>query len=449
MSDSKIRPPESLTPIGIVYEPSLLTRRKYFAFLFAALFVCFCSASMLGINQAQKTFRASMTKMAISRSTARMALTQTAMPTKTPTLTPTITLTPTQTYTPTLTLTPTLTPVLSWSKSVVDSSSNRPSYFLSMDISKNGKYYLAYLLDRSDDLMVVEGNGNSWKPLRNLSQLNKEGRAVGFNISLDIENSETPYLAYLIYDKEIGRGAVLVSDGTWSTATIGQNIQVLDMRIALDDRATPHFAILSKNGEIYYRSANTSLATVQTGVLPPPLVDVLANYYPITLAVDSNQNPTICYSRLGKLECIHQSGESWISTVVADNGIYPSLQIDGSGNLHLAYYDYQEQTLHYAFLSKGSSRWQTFRVDASENVGLYPSLRIDSNDLAHISYYDAGNTALKYAVGRLDGWSVYTVDNDGNVGLTSSLVLDDQDRPAIAYYDSERKRIYFVTSHQK
>ena len=141
MSHPTTRLPEKFVPRAIVYEESLLRRRRFFSLFIILFLFCLCSVFMLGLNQIQKTYRASMTKVAISRGTANMALTQTAMPTQTPTLTPTITLTPTQTYTPTLTLTPTSTPILSWSKSVVDSGSNRPSLFLSMDINKNGKYY--------------------------------------------------------------------------------------------------------------------------------------------------------------------------------------------------------------------------------------------------------------------------------------------------------------------
>lgn len=369
-------------------------------------------------------------------------------PPPTSTRNPTATITPTPTTTPTITPIPTATPVITWLKSVVDSD-NRPAFFLSMDLSSNGKYYLAYLLDQSDDLMVVEGDGHSWKPLRNLSQLNREGRSVGFYVNLDIGDGELPYLAYLIYDKGIGRGAYPTSEGNWSTATIGPNLDILDMRIAMDSKGIPHFAALSKNGEIFYRSASPNLITVDTGVLPPTSIAVASNYYPVTLAVDPSQHPYICFSKVGMLQCKYNLGNSWILTNVTENGIYPSLQIDASDNLHLAYYDYKEKSLKYAFQPEGSSKWSITIVDAAGNVGVYPSLKVDTNNLAHISYHDVDNTSLKYAIGQLDGWSVYTIDNDGNVGFTSSLVIDPQNNPAIGYYDSERKRIYFIAGHQK
>src|SRR5262245_51276332 len=69
-------------------------------------------------------YRATQTAFAVS--TIKQAQTLTAIPTAT--RTPTPTLTPTPTNTPT----PTATPEISWLRSIVESGSNRPGYFLSM-----------------------------------------------------------------------------------------------------------------------------------------------------------------------------------------------------------------------------------------------------------------------------------------------------------------------------
>lgn len=367
------------------------------------------------------------------------------------TITPTFTLTPTPTLTltPTPSLTPTPTAVFSWSKSVVESSDNRPGPFLSMDIGSDGTFYLAYFLDRNDELKIVEGDGRSWKTLRNLFQLNREGRSVGFYINLDLDSKDVPYLSYLIPDKSMARGVYLTSNGTWSSAAIGQNLDIFDMRVTVDKTGVPHYAVLAKNGDILYRTSTTDLTRIANGAVPPTSVEVNFRYFPIALAVDASQNPYICFSKSGTLQCIYNPGNSWDLMTVSENGIYPSLQIDTAGNLHLAYYNYQEKSLKYAFLSFGSSKWDIDTVDPTENTGWYPSLRVDSNGLVHISYYDADNTSLKYALGQMGGWSIYTVDNDGSVGLISSLVIDSQNNPAIAYFDSDRRSIYFNIGSQR
>ncbi len=360
----------------------------------------------------------------------------------------TITATSTAVPTPTQTLIPTATPVFSWSKSVVESSSNKPGPFLSMEVGSDGTYYLAYYLDRKDQLKVIEGNGKSWKALRNLVQLNTEGR-VGFYIDLDLSSGDVPYLSYLIYDKNIGRGVYQTSDSTWSSAVIGRDLNIFDMRVSLDTTGTPHYAVLSQNGDILYRTSRSDLTKIENGALPPSSIEVGFRYFPIALAVDSSQNPYICFSKSGILQCIYNTGNSWQTMRVAENGVYPSLQIDSLGNLHLAYYDYKERVLKYAFFSSRLSTWAIDTVDSTDGAGWYPSLRVDPNNWVHISYYDSINTSLKYARGRIGGWSRYTVDSDGDVGLISSLVIDLHNNPAIAYYDSNRRQINFAVGYQK
>jgi hypothetical protein len=221
------------------------------------------------------------------------------------------------------------------------------------------------------------------------------------------------------------------------------------MRVTVDTTGIRYYAVLAQNGDILYRTSKIDLTRIANRAIPPNSVEVSFRYFPLALAVDSSQNPYICFSKSGTLQCTYNRGSSWELMTVAENGIYPSLQIDIAGNMHLAYYDYQERTLKYAFLSAGSSKWAIDTVDSVENTGWYPSLRVDANNLVHISYYDAGNTSLKYALGQLGGWSIYTVDNDGNVGLISSLVIDSKNSPAIAYFDSDRRSIYFITGSQK
>ena len=373
---------------------------------------------------------------------------------------PTVTSSPTATRTPTATSTPkpppTLTPtpripVFDWTKSVVDEGNNKPGIFLSLDIDTHGEYYLAYFLERSDDLMIVEGDGKTWKPLGNIRQLNGEGEHVGLYINLNLSDDDIPYLSYMIYERNRGRGVYLISDGTWSTATISTNLKILDMRVEVDNEGIPHYVALSKTGDILYRGGELMdrMIKLDNKALPPDTIEVISQYFPIAMAVDASQDPYICFFKSDELQCTYKTGSSWKDMSVAENGIYPSLQIDNAGNLHLAYYDYEEKSLKYAYLGKGSSKWAIYTVDSEGDVGWYPSLKVDKNKFVHISYYDASNTSLKYAIGRMGEWSIQTIDKDGNVGITSSLVIDAQNNPAIAYYDSDNKRIYFSIGHRK
>lgn len=351
------------------------------------------------------------------------------------------------TRTPFPTLTPTATPVINWSRrSIVDSSSNRPGPFLSAAIDANGKYYVAYFQNSSDQLVLVEGDGQTWTPL-NLRQINIEARTVGLYVTLDINKDNYPYLSYLIWSKGTkkgpGRAGFLTSNGRWSLTTVGQNLDIYDMRSILDSTDIPHHAVLTKSGDVLYGSNGTTLEEVASEAFPSASI-IQNDYLPLALAIDALGQPNICFSISGEMQCRHRRMEVWESTNVPGNGIYPSLQVDDAGNLHLAFYDSKAKVLKYAFLSNRSSSWTVETVDSTPNTGLYPSLILDSNGLVHISYYDEGNSALKYATGQFGEWHTYQVDNDGNVGLISSLIIDLQNNPAIAYYDPDRRQIYFI-----
>ena len=188
---------------------------------------------------------------------------------------------------------------------------------------------------------------------------------------------------------------------------------------------------------------------VDTGALPPKSIEINYQYFPIAFDLDSSENPYICFFKANQLECIYQDGASWQYTAVAEDGIYPSLQIDEADNLHLAYYDYQEKSLKYAFKDRASSTWKIDTVDSHEEAGWYPSLRLDSNNSVHISYYDATSKTLKYAIGKAGKWVLQTVDEEGNVGYTSSLAIDSQNNPAIAYYGADTRQIYISLGQPK
>ncbi|MEN6372469.1 MAG: hypothetical protein ABFD64_10715 [Armatimonadota bacterium] len=140
--------------------------------------------------------------------------------------------------------------------------------------------------------------------------------------------------------------------------------------------------------------------------------------------------------RAGSLKYAVKSGGTW-STQVVDGpgyrGMYPSLVLDASGNPHISYYDYWNGDMKYASLV--GTAWQITTVDSVGNVGMFSSLALDSSGNPHISYYDYGNGKLKYASMVSGNWSVEVVDSDSDVGQYSSIALDPSGKPVISYYD--------------
>ena len=143
---------------------------------------------------------------------------------------------------------------------------------------------------------------------------------------------------------------------------------------------------------------------------------------------------------------------------VLNYGLYPSLALDPNDHPRIAYYDGQFGNLSYAQEGANGSGdcysddWWCDWIDFTGDVGKYPSMdivQVNGSTEIHIAYYDASNGKLKHAwmtpfnsncgplIGSLYLWKCDTVDTMG-VGINwpaISLTLDENANPYIAYQD--------------
>lgn len=81
-----------------------------------------------------------------------------------------------------------------------------------------------------------------------------------------------------------------------------------------------------------------------------------------------------------------------------DVGWMSSLDVDGDGRVHVAYYYNIPDVLKYgtcATACANQGNWRTKVVD-SPSVGTYPSIVVDRNGAVHATYHDLANASLKY-----------------------------------------------------
>jgi flagellar hook assembly protein FlgD len=139
---------------------------------------------------------------------------------------------------------------------------------------------------------------------------------------------------------------------------------------------------------------------------------------------------------------VRQSG-LWTTTVIdttGDTGLWTSIALDAQGNPHISYYyallpDLVNPVGNLKYATKTGGAWTVQTVDATLNVGEYTSIAIDSQGRPHITYYDNGHGDLKHAVKTSGVWSLETVDATGNVGAYTSLHIDALDHLHVAYKD--------------
>jgi len=147
---------------------------------------------------------------------------------------------------------------------------------------------------------------------------------------------------------------------------------------------------------------------------------------------------------------------SW-HTVTVDQvgsvGQEGSLAVDGDGRVHVSYFDLTNGVLKYATCAAScttATNWQTAVIDHSWNVGYHTSLAVDGSGQVHVSYWDATNADLKYATCAAScttatSWQTVAVDQAGDVGDYSSLAVDGDGRVHVSYLDFTNSDLKYAT----
>ncbi len=118
----------------------------------------------------------------------------------------------------------------------------------------------------------------------------------------------------------------------------------------------------------------------------------------------------------------------WTTTAIETSsgftGLDPSLAVDASGGVHVAYTDYTEGALRYAHRSTSGS-WSSVTLSSS-GTDQRPSLALDASGGVHISYYDELRESLEYAYrSPIGSFTVTTVEVvSWTSAIRSALALD-------------------------
>ncbi len=110
------------------------------------------------------------------------------------------------------------------------------------------------------------------------------------------------------------------------------------------------------------------------------------------------------------------------------------------GTLHVAWYDSNAGSLHYASRSAPGAWSSAVTIDAipglpggTPGVGEYVSLAVDSQNRPAVSYFDVQNGDLKFASRATGAWVVGT-NVENTAALYPSLAFNGSDAPVLSYY---------------
>jgi outer membrane protein assembly factor BamB len=230
------------------------------------------------------------------------------------------------------------------------------------------------------------------------------------------------------------------SNAQWSQQTIDTGGSFGPISLAVDSQNNPHVAYNGQNGMMYYASWNGQKWSRQ---------NVVQGGNPDQLVLDSHDNPYILYSSQGGARYFASwNGQNWVFQAVPSGCSY-ALALNSSGNLHLAF----TQQLPVSEVPKGvtnnlaklnyatwtGSDWSIQTVDApvSYTDGVY--LAFDSQNNPHIMYgYDTyypvsgGYTqTVKFAAHQDSNWSIQSAFS--NLDSYSNMALDSKNQAHFSY----------------
>ena len=165
------------------------------------------------------------------------------------------------------------------------------------------------------------------------------------------------------------------------------------------------------------------------------------------LVIDPNGGKYVLSTRSRELVLYtEQSANNWSEEFIYHNAFYPSLALDPSGKLHVAFMGLSRKQNALIYGTNASGNWRFQIVDRSGNVGAYASIAVDATGQPHIAYFDETLLRLKYATLVLGLWKTEVVDWSWNTGRNASLAIDGNGFAHICYHDHVQAAIRYANN---
>ncbi|UCD91814.1 MAG: PKD domain-containing protein, partial [Methanobacteriota archaeon] len=317
----------------------------------------------------------------------------------------------------------------SWVTETVDSNDTVGEYS-SLALDSNDRAHISYYDGTKQDLKYARWTGSAW----NIERVDYAGYS-GRGTSIYLDGNDRPHISYQSTYEGLKHAEWTGTNWTIELVEAGPVEIYWPTSIALDSLGIPHMSYLRKNPlneyMVKYARRNGTQWYNETVDL------ILGSTSFLTIAIDSNDFPLICYysDRLSGLQLASWTGSNWNIETVEDLEDVGSggraLALDSWDIPHISYPGLAGDMLNYT--SKIGGAWVKKVIDRTEGVGGHSSLALDSHDNPHISYYNEADEDLKY-VRRVSRIVSYDWDfGDGSphgAGVTPTHVYD---TPGIYY----------------
>lgn len=274
-----------------------------------------------------------------------------------------------------------------WIYEVPEDSSGMGLY-IDMELDRLDRANIAHFDPVDSRLMFTS------RPTSNLETEERDNNGyTGLYAAIALDSDEDPNIVYFRGD-EYGIKVTRRHNGAWTTYNVGVGFGVTTLDIAVDSSDTMHLTYNSEDNETLMHAMGDGVDWTFTAL------DTNVIVTESDIALDSNEMPHIMYmdSATTNLKYAYHDGSQWNSETAEVNGSAYlnciSFMLDDNDAPHVCYFS-NEGTLVY--LNKASGSWESEIIDDDGNVGHYCSMDIDSSGNVHVAYVDRDSHDLKYA----------------------------------------------------
>lgn len=235
---------------------------------------------------------------------------------------------------------------------------------------------------------------------------------------------------------------------TWTAETVDPSGTFSSLAIDVDGNV--HVGYLSPDGG----GTKYAFRDHTTGRWDSMVVD--KNNGLVSLALDSQQRPHLCYMPYLALKYASWDGKNWqIQEIAPHSGereFSCGIAIGSDGSPHISWYQYRDKEgqlflhIRHAVLKDGA--WQARTLDLGHETGKWKCTRVDAQGRVYVSYSAFRDHAFRFA--RFDpaaGWTTTTVEDgalgrrvETTPGMGNSMVLDKNGNPNFSFRDESTLR---------
>lgn len=237
-------------------------------------------------------------------------------------------------------------------------------------------------------------------------------------------------------------GSARAQSWTWSYDLI--DLPAKFPSLVVDSNSNLHISYADSTGALKYGFRPAGSAKWFFMVLDKQL-----GAFSSKLALDSNNNPNICYTP-GSIRYARFDGKKWNTIQVAKDsgeiGYTCSIAISKDGVPHLTWYQLSGPTpnyLHMRYAVLKDNAWLARTLDFDGETGKWNSMVLDSEGNPLVSYSAWVNGELRVAHWTGKQWEFTTVDSrtrskgEYNIGEGNSLILDSAGKPHVSFYSEK------------